>query len=58
MHDIDGIQDGSQINPDINSRDARFKINDRIKKTQNKWKGEKLSEKSLKNSMYGMTHSG
>ena len=32
------IQDEGQIHPDINARDARLKICDHNKQTQNEWK--------------------
>ena len=37
---LEDIWDGSQIHPIINARDSRFLICDRIKQTQNEWKGE------------------
>ena len=37
------IRDGSQYHPSINSREARYKICDRIKRCQVEWKGELLS---------------
>ena len=40
------ILDGSKIHPDNNERDARLKISDRIKQTQNEWKGAEISAKS------------
>ena len=41
------IQDGSQINTDINGRDARLKICDFIRKTKNEWKGLELSTNTM-----------
>ena len=44
---LEDIWDGSKINLDINSRDARLKIRDHIRKTQNEWKAAELSAKSM-----------
>ena len=44
---LEDIQGGIQIHPELNPRDARFKIRDRIKQTQNEWKGAELSENSM-----------
>ena len=33
------IRDVSKIHPEINARDAKSKIRERIKQTLNKWKG-------------------
>ena len=44
---LEYICDGRQIHPYINARDAIFKISDYIKQTQNEWKGEELSAKSM-----------
>ena len=41
------IWDVSQINPEINVRDAIFKIYDRIRQTKNQWKGAEISAKSM-----------
>ena len=38
MDALEDIQDGIQINLEINARDARFKIRDHIKQTKNKQK--------------------
>ena len=35
---LEDIRDGSQTHPDINRRDARYKIRDRIKQRQPEWK--------------------
>ena len=37
---LEDIKDGGQIHIEINSRDARLKICDRIRQTQNEWKWE------------------
>ena len=44
---LEDIWDGIQIHPDINTRDARLKIRDHIKKTKGEWKEEELSEKIM-----------
>ena len=49
MSTLGEIQRGSQIHPDINPRDTRFKIRDRIKKTKSGWKGVKISAKNMGN---------
>ena len=36
---LEDIRDGSQIHPNINRREARYKIRDRIRQTQSEWKG-------------------
>ena len=41
------IWDGSQIHPELNTRDSRLKIRDYIKQTKNKWKGAEISVKSI-----------
>ena len=38
MNALKEIWDGSQIHPDLNTRDDIFKISDRIRQTQNEWK--------------------
>ena len=40
MNSQEVIWDGSQINPEINARDAIFKICDHIRQTQNEFMGE------------------
>ena len=47
MIDLEDSVDGSQIHPDVNARDYTLKICDHIKRTQNEWKGEELSAKSI-----------
>ena len=46
-YDFKDIWDGSQIHPEINTRDDILRIRDRIKQTQNGWKGAELPEKSM-----------
>ena len=41
------IRDRNYIHSDINLRYSRFKIRDRIRQVQSKWKGVELSEKSM-----------
>ena len=36
-----------KIHPELNARDARFKIRDHIKQTQTEWKGALLSAKNM-----------
>ena len=46
-NDLKDIWDRSQIHADINARDAKSKIRERIKKTKNEWKGTELSAKTM-----------
>ena len=39
---LEDICEGSQYNPSINRREARYKIRDLIKQRQAEWKGELL----------------
>ena len=36
---LEDIRDGSQFHTNINRREARYKIRDRIKQRQSEWKG-------------------
>ena len=36
---LEDICDGSQTHPNVNIREARYKIHDRIKQIQSEWKG-------------------
>ena len=38
MNAFEDIWDGNQIHSEIKARDARLKIRDHIKQTQNEWK--------------------
>ena len=40
MEMLEDIQDGSQTHPNVNRREARYKIRDRIRQRQSEWKGE------------------
>ena len=40
MEMLEYICDGSQTHPNVNRREARYKIRDRIRKGQLEWKGE------------------
>ena len=44
---LEDIQDGSHVHPDINTRDARLKISDRIKQAQSECKGEEISSNMM-----------
>ena len=44
---LEDIRDESQIHLEINARDARFKISDCIRQTENEWKVAELSVKSM-----------
>ena len=41
------MQGGTQIHPDMNGIDFRFKIRDCIKQTKNEWKVAELSAKNM-----------
>ena len=49
---IEEIWDGNYVHPDINARDARLKISNRIRKTQREWKGPELSTKSMEKGLH------
>ena len=36
---LEDIRDGSQTHPNVNRREARYKIRDRIRQRQSEWKG-------------------
>ena len=36
---LEDIRDGSQTHPNVNRREARYKICDRIRQRQSEWKG-------------------
>ena len=36
---LEDVRDGSQTHPNINKREARYKIRDGIRKRQSEWKG-------------------
>ena len=36
---LEDIRDGSQTHPNVNRREARYKIHDRIRQRQSEWKG-------------------
>ena len=36
---LEDIRDGSQTHPDVNKREARYKICDRVRQRQSEWKG-------------------
>ena len=44
---LEEICDGSQSHPDVNSRDARYKIRDRIKQIQSEWKGQVKATRNM-----------
>ena len=37
-NDLEGVWYGKHVHPDINARDARFKIRGQIRKAQSEWK--------------------
>ena len=36
---LEDIRDGSQTHPNVNRREARYKIRDRVRQRQSEWKG-------------------
>ena len=57
MNALEDIRGGSQIHPWINTGDARFKICDRIRPTQNEWKVVELSAKSMGKVLHKVSNS-
>ena len=52
MNALKEIRYRIQINPEVNARYARLKILDRIKQTQNEWKGAELSAEIMGNCLH------
>ena len=46
-NNLEDIRDENYVHPDINARDAIFKIRDRIRQAQIEWKVSKLSENRM-----------
>ena len=44
---LEDIRDGSQTHPNINKREARYKIRDRIRQMQSEWKGALKATRSM-----------
>ena len=44
---LEDIHDGSQSHPNVNMGEARYRIGDRIKKIQLKWKGALKSTRNM-----------
>ena len=44
---LEDIRDGSQSHPDVNRRDTRYKIRNRIKQRQSEWKGALKSTRNM-----------
>ena len=44
---LEDIRDGSQTHPNVNRREARYKIRDRIRQGQWEWKGALKSTRSM-----------
>ena len=36
---LEDIRDGSQTHPNVNKREARYKIRDRVRQRKSEWKG-------------------
>ena len=44
---LEEICDGSQTHPNVNKRESRYKIRDRVRKRQSEWKGALKSTRSM-----------
>ena len=44
---LDDIHDGSQTHPNVNRREARYKISDRIRQRQPEWRGALKATQSM-----------
>ena len=44
---LEDIRDGSHTHPDVNRREARYKIRDLIRKRQSEWKGALKTTRSM-----------
>ena len=44
---LEDIRDGSQTHPNVNMREARYKIRDCIKQRQSEWKGALKSTRKM-----------
>ena len=44
---LEDIRDGSQTHPNVNSREAHYKIRDRIRQSKLEWKGELKATRSM-----------
>ena len=47
LEKLEDICDGSQTHPNVNKREARCKIRDRIKQRQSEWKGELKATRNM-----------
>ena len=44
---LEDIRDGSQTHPDVNKREARYEIRDRVRKKEPQWKGELKATRNM-----------
>ena len=44
---LEDIREGSQSHPNVNGREAHYKIRDRIRQIQSKWKGALQSTRNI-----------
>ena len=49
---LEAIRDGSQTHPNVNKREARYKIRDRIRQSQSEQKGEFKSTRSMEKGLH------
>ena len=44
---LEDIRDGSQTHPNVNKREERYKIRDRVRQRQSEWKGSLKATRSM-----------
>ena len=49
---LENIRDGNQSHPNINQREACYKIRDRIKQRQSEWKGALQATQNMGNGLH------
>ena len=49
---LEDIRDGSQTRPNVNIREARYKIRDCIRQRQSQWKGALKATRSMGKGLY------
>ena len=49
---LEDIRDGSQTHPNVNRREARYKIHDSIRQRQSEWKGAFKATRSMRNVLH------
>ena len=49
---LEDIRDGSQTHPNVNRREARYKLRDHIRQGQSKWKGALKDTRSMEKGLH------